>query len=62
MNTNDVPEKEIATRTLYEYLDVLEHHMAPYVEMAAKTITPLIVYRYAPSIRDVASFAYCMWL
>ena len=55
LNTNDVFEKEIAIRALYEYLDVLEQHMAPYVEMAAKAITPLIVYRYAPSIRDVAS-------
>ena len=55
LNTNDVFEKEIAIRALYDYLDVLEHNMGHFIEAITKAVVPLIVYRYAPAIRNVAS-------
>jgi hypothetical protein len=55
LNTNDVLEKEIAIRALYEYFDVLEQHMGPYAEEVAVATCPLIVYKYSPQIRDVAA-------
>ena len=54
LNTNDVFEKEVAIRALYDYLDVLEHNMAQYIEVITKAVVPLMVYKYAPTIREVA--------
>ena len=50
LNTNDVFEKEVAIRALYDYLDVLEHNMAQYIEVITKAVVPLMVYKYAPTI------------
>ena len=35
--------------------DVLEHNMGQYIESITKAVVPLIVYKYAPAIRNVAA-------
>ena len=52
LNTNDVFEKEVAIRALYDYLDVLEHWHNTLKK--TKAVVPLMVYKYAPTIREVA--------
>ena len=48
LNTNDVLEKEIAIRALYEYFDVLEQHMDHAEEVAVATC-PLIIVQIFPT-------------
>jgi len=57
MNTTAVMEKQMAAKTLYEYVESLGRHMADYVEASATHVLPLVVFKYSEDVRNSASFA-----
>ena len=56
MNTTAVMEKQMAAKTLFEYINALGVTMVEYIEAAAEKILPLVIFKYSEDVRNSAAF------